>query len=167
MSTTSLYIKEPGLNVLPPGVERYNVTGGGITGIQILPDDEIEIINNEGNQICEISIFNKEGKSDLSILNLKEIKKESEIKKILLKKDENSLTALFQLKKRNLDIAKAKSSQVFDKDTNWGEKVKLKSKDKCYCIFSAPGPKMQIHEQNPPTDLTIFIKSFQHNFSLA
>ena len=80
MSTTSLYIKEPGLNVLPPGVERYTVTGGGITGIQILPDDEIEIINNEGNQICEISIFNKEGKSDLSILNLKEIKKESEIK---------------------------------------------------------------------------------------
>ena len=43
MSTTSSNIKEPGLNVLPPGVERYTVTGGGITGIQILPDDEIEL----------------------------------------------------------------------------------------------------------------------------
>ena len=57
---TSLNIKEPGLNVLPPGVERYVVEGGGLTGIQILPDDEIEIINNEGNQICEIICFNKE-----------------------------------------------------------------------------------------------------------
>ena len=45
MLNTSANIKEPGLNVLPPGVERYIVNGGGLTGIQILPDDEIEIIN--------------------------------------------------------------------------------------------------------------------------
>ena len=45
MLNTSANIKEPGLNVLPPGVERYVVNGGGLTGIQILPDDEIEIIN--------------------------------------------------------------------------------------------------------------------------
>jgi len=44
MLNTSANIKEPGLNVLPPGVERYIVNGGGLTGIQILPDDEIEII---------------------------------------------------------------------------------------------------------------------------
>ena len=69
---TSLHIKEPGLNVLPLGVERYIVNGGGLTGVQILPEDEIEIINDEGNQICEISVFNKDGKSELAILNLKE-----------------------------------------------------------------------------------------------
>ena len=68
---TSFDIKEPGLNVLPLGVERHIVNGGGLTGIQILPDDEIEIINNEGNQFCEILVFNKDGKSELSILNLK------------------------------------------------------------------------------------------------
>ena len=99
MSLTTLDIKEPGLNTLPPGVERYIVEGGGLTGIQILPDDEIEIINNEGNQICEISVFNKGGKSELAILGLKEIQDSSEIKKILLKKDETSLQALLQLKK--------------------------------------------------------------------
>ena len=59
---TSLDIKEPGLNVLPLGVERHVVSGGGLTGIQIFPDDEIEIINDEGNQVCEISVFNKNGK---------------------------------------------------------------------------------------------------------
>jgi len=158
MLETSYNIKEPGLNTLPPGVERYIVNGGGLTGVQIFPDDEIEIINNEGNQICEISVFNKDGKPELAILNLKENKNASEIKKILLKKDENSLIASYQLKKRNLDIAKSKSSIIFDKNTKWGEKIKLKSKDKCYCIFSAPGPEMLIHEQCPPTDLTVFIK---------
>ena len=83
---TSLNIKEPGLNALPPGVERYVINGGGLTGIQILPDDEIEIINNEGNQICEISIFNKDGKSDLAILNLKKVKTVLKLKKFFSKK---------------------------------------------------------------------------------
>ena len=157
MSQTTLDIREPGLNALPPGVERYIVEGGGLTGIQILPDDEIEIINNEGNQVCEISVFNKDGKSELAILGLKEIKDNSEIKKILFKKDETSLQALLQLKRRNLNVEKSKSSIIFDKKTKVGESVKLKSKDKCYCIFAAPGNQMLVHEQNPSTELTIMV----------
>ena len=109
--TTTLDIKEPGLNVLPPGVERYVVNAGGITGIQIFPEDQIEIINNEGNQICEIAVFNKDGKSDLSLLSLKEVKDNSEIKKILSTKDESSRIAAYQRKKRNLDIKNSKSSK--------------------------------------------------------
>jgi len=158
MKHTSFDIKEPGLNILPPGVERYIVNGGGLTGIQILPDDEIEIINDEGNQVCEISVFDKDGNSNLQILNLKEKKDTSEIVKILSKKNESSLTANYQLKKRNIKINKSKSAVLFNRDTVPGEKIKLNSKDKCYCIFSAPGPDMIIHEQNPNTDLTIFVR---------
>ena len=158
MSSELFQIREPGLNVLPPGVERYVVNGGGLTGIQLFPDDEIEIINNEGNQICEIAVFNKDGNSDLSLLSLKEIKDSAEIKKILSSKDETSRVAAYQLKKRNLNIKSSKSAIVFDKDASCGEKLKFKSKDKCYSIFAAPGPAMLVHEQNPPTDLTIFIK---------
>ena len=158
MRHTSFDIKEPGLNILPPGVERYIVNGGGLTGIQILPDDEIEIINDEGNQVCEISVFDKDGNSNLQILNLKEKKDTSEIVKILSKKNESSLTANYQLKKRNIKINKSKSAVLFNRDTVPGEKIKLNSKDKCYCIFSAPGPDMIIHEQNPNTDLTIFVR---------
>ena len=36
-------IKYPGLNILPPGVERHVVNGGGLTAFHIFPDDEIEI----------------------------------------------------------------------------------------------------------------------------
>jgi len=69
---TSLDIKNPGLRILPPGVERYYVKGGGLSVIEVLPEDKIEIINDEGKQTCEIIVFNSKGKSDLSILNLKE-----------------------------------------------------------------------------------------------
>ena len=63
-----------------------------------------------------------------------------------------------ELKKRNLNIEKSKSSVIFDKGTKAGENIKLKSKDKCYCIFAAPGSEMMVHEQNPSTELTVTIK---------
>jgi len=69
---TSLDIKNPGLRILPPGVERYYIKGGGLSVIEVLPEDKIEIINDEGKKTCEIIVFNSKGKSDLSILNLKE-----------------------------------------------------------------------------------------------
>ena len=89
MSQTTLDIKEPGLNVLPPGVERHVVNAGGLTVLQIFPDDEIEIINDEGNQICEIICFDKDGKSELGILNQKENKNKKFYKRSINKsKDE-------------------------------------------------------------------------------
>ena len=161
MSQTTLDIKEPGLNVLPPGVERHVVNAGGLTGLQIFPDDEIEIINEEGNQICEIICFDKDGKSELGILNQKENCKKSFIKELLKGKDESSLITNLQLKKRNLDINKSKSSILFDEQTPSGEKIKIKSKDKCYVIFAAPQNNMLVSEQNPSSDLTLFIKRYK------
>jgi len=38
-----------------------------------------------------------------------------------------------------------------------GEKITLQSKDKCTVMLAAPGEPMNIHEQNPPTDLTVFL----------
>ena len=66
-----------------------------------------------------------------------------------------------QLKKRNLNISNSKSSIIFDPDTKAGEIVKLKSKDKCYAIFAAPGEDMDVTNQNPPSYLTIFIKRYK------
>ena len=64
---TSLDIKNPGLRTLPPGVERYFVKGGGLSVIEVSPEDKIEIVNDEGKQTCEIIVFNTKGKSDLSL----------------------------------------------------------------------------------------------------
>ena len=158
MSQENLRINEPGLNVLPPGVERYVINGGGLTGVQIFPEDKIEIINNEGNQICEVVVFNSKGMSDPSVLNLKAHKSENDIIKLLKRNEESSKIVLRQLEKRNLQILKSKSSILFDKDTPPGEKITINAKDKCYCIFSAPGNNMLVHEQNPPTELTLFVK---------
>jgi len=68
--STSLVIRNPGLRTLPPGVERYFVRGGGLSVLEVLPEDKLEIINDEGKQTCEVVVFNSKGKPDPSILNL-------------------------------------------------------------------------------------------------
>ena len=47
MLGTSRDINNPGLRILPPGVERYFVKGGGLSVIEVFPEDKIEIINEE------------------------------------------------------------------------------------------------------------------------
>ena len=153
MLHTSKDIRNPGLRTLPPGVERYFVKGGGLSVIEVAPEDKIEIINKEGRQICEIIVFNSNGKSDLSILNLKE-NANADFSKKTISNDEK-ISKLF--KKKNLDLSKAKSSIIFSKDCLMGEKIILTSKDKCVVMIAAPGDAMNVHEQNPPTDLTIFL----------
>ena len=154
MLNSSNDIKNPGLRALPPGVERYYVKGGGLSVIEVFPEDKIEIINDEGKQICEIIVFNSKGKIDLSILNLKE-NSDANFSKKTIHQDEK-ISKLF--KKKNLDINKAKSSIIFSEDCPMGEKVTLISKDKCIVMIAAPGHAMNVHEQNPPTDLTVFLK---------
>ena len=85
MLGTSRDIKNPGLRTLPPGVERYFVKGGGLSAIEVSPEDKIEIINEEGKQICEVIVFDTNGKPDLSILNLKENANADFTKKTIIK----------------------------------------------------------------------------------
>ena len=153
MSETSNAVREPGLNILPPGVERYVVAGGGINVLQIFPEDKIEIINDEGKQICEIIVFNSKGKNDLSILNLKENSNGDYLKKAI--NNDEKILNLF--KKKNLELNKSKSSIIFNEDCPMGEKIIIKSKDECIVMVASPGAKMNVHNQNPPTSLTIFL----------
>ena len=132
---TSLAIKNPGLRYLPPGVERYLVKGGGLSVIVLDPDDKIQITDTEGKQTCEVIVFNSEGKCDLSILNLKENADASFSKKTI--SQDEKISKLF--KRKNIDLNKAKSSIIFDKDCLVGEKIILKSKDKCTVMIAAPG----------------------------
>ena len=57
--------------------------------LEVLPEDKLEIINDEGKQTCEVVVFNSKGKCDLSILNLKENSDASFSKRTILKRQKN------------------------------------------------------------------------------
>ncbi|MDB4226863.1 hypothetical protein N9794_01495 [Candidatus Pelagibacter sp.] len=113
MLHTSNDIRNPGLRTLPPGVERYFVKGGGLSVIEVLPEDKIEIINDEGRQICEIIVFNLKENANADF-SKKTIANDEKISKLL--------------KKKNFDLSNAKSSIIFNNDCMMGEKITLTSK---------------------------------------
>ena len=78
----------------------------------------------KGNKYAEIIVFNSKGKCDLSILNLKENGDANFSKKAILQ--DKKISKLF--KRKNIDINKAKSSIIFDKDCLVGEKITLSFK---------------------------------------
>ena len=100
MLGTSNEIKNPGLRILPPGVERYFVKGGGLSVIEIFAEDKIDIINEEGKQICEIIVFDTNGKPDLSILNLKQ-NANADFSKRVIANDEK-ITKIFHFSRADL-----------------------------------------------------------------
>jgi len=153
MSLSSNLIKNPGLRLLPPGVERYVIQGGGIHVFEIFPNDKIKIVNDEGKQTCELIVFNSKGKSDLSILNLKENSDGEFLKKAILQ--DQKIFNLF--KKKNLELSRSKSSKIFDSGCPMGQTITLKAKDKCILMVGSPGDEMNVHNQNPATSLTTFI----------
>ena len=105
------------------------------------------------NKFVKLLFFNSKGKSDLSLLNLKENSNGDYLKKAI--NQDGKILNLF--KKKNLELNKSKSSIIFNKDCPMDEKIILKSKDKCTVMVASPGEKMNVHNQNPPTSLTVFL----------
>ena len=48
-------VRVPGLPVLPPGVERHPIPGGGSRAVTIHAGDEIWVVDREGLQPAELA----------------------------------------------------------------------------------------------------------------
>ena len=137
---------------LPENTERYIVKAQGLLGIDIFSGDKIKIINIEGGQICEVSIFDNFGNNNQSIIGGKNNGDAKFIKYLLANSDDKKII-LNKLKKKKIDFNKAKSSNFFNNSTIENETVKLESQEDGFIIFAAPGEAMQVDKQNAPTDI--------------
>ena len=61
-------ILTPGLPILPHGVKRYPVPGGGSRAVRIEKGDEISVVDREGLQPVEMVFFAPDGRSDAAMI---------------------------------------------------------------------------------------------------
>ena len=147
---------------LPDNLERYIVKGQGLIGIDIFKDDKITIINIEGNQICEAVVFDKSGKNKQSIIGFPS-NGNADFIKFVLTKNSDKKKLLSSLKRKNINISNANSSNFFNIDAKANEKISLTVEEDAFIIISAPGENMKVDSYNPPTDLEVFIKRSNQN----
>jgi len=151
-------ILEPGLNALPPNTERYVATAGGSVSFDLNPGDEMKLVNPEGLQVAEISVFDAMGKSDMQIIGAKANGKAEGLKLILLDKSQPSAQKLLKiLELRSILIENAFSTRIFGDNSPAGASDNFTANEKLTCIIAAPGEAMLVDQQNTITDIVIFV----------
>jgi len=148
----------PGSLKLPDDTERYPVNARGMIVIDLHPGDLLEVIDPQGRQRCELAIFNKAGQCVPDALNVHGAAQiDSSIPKMLQQAEEGSLRVAAGLKKRNITFDRMKSLLVMDGDTPAEHLTSTTAEEPLTCIIAAPGSDMSAHEQNPPTELLVYI----------
>ena len=160
----------PGLLMLGPGVERYRINGGGATVLALAAGDELEIVDPEGRQRCELVAFDTTGRSDPSLLsgdgsgdgNGRRSGGNSAPAAvgILSAGLTDARRVRAGLEQVGIDLPAVRAStplRILDGDTAPGAKVRLVAHADVACVVAAPGEAMSAHGGAPPTDLIAYV----------
>ncbi|MGI9450018.1 MAG: DUF1989 domain-containing protein, partial [Geminicoccaceae bacterium] len=158
VTTARPKIIEPGLPALDPGVERYQIQGGGAEVIAIEPGDVLEIVDLEGLQVCELVLFTPDGRENLGAIDASPNADPVGIQAILSSDREDARRVRFGLERRGLDLGRVRALRFFGGDSLPGEETKFTANREAIAIIAAPGGSMQIDHQTPPTDILVFLR---------
>lgn len=158
VSSSRPKVIEPGMPALDPGVERYQVKGGGAAVIALEPGDRLEITDIEGRQTGELVVFAPHGKEDAGALGAKATHAPKGLQAILSQSTEDAVRVRAGLERRGLDLGRTKAVPLFAPDSPAGESVGFGATRPVICIIASPGGPMSVHHQAPPTDLLAFVK---------
>lgn len=150
-------VLEPGLRLLPPGVERHTVRGGGVTVVWVRGGDRIEVIDPEGLQGCEVAMFDAAGKSNPGMLGTHSVAPCTGIISILSRVTADAERVSAALRDNGVQYTSAQGFHLFGADSPAGASETFTAAEDGTCIIAAPGETMRVDAQNPPTDLTVFI----------
>ena len=152
----------PGLLMLEPGVERYRVTGGGATVLALDAGDELEVVDPEGRQRCELVAFDAGGRSDPGLLgpagaggNGRSLESTSEpaALDILSAELQDARRVRAGLERAGIDLAAVRAAsplRLLDGDTPPQSRARVVAHADVACVVAAPGEAMSAHGGAPP-----------------
>ena len=115
-------VREPGLPVLPPGIERYRVVGGGAVVVAVFAGDRLTVIDKEGRQRAELAPFTADGRFEPGMLGAKAAGPATGINRLLAGESEDSAEISAALKRRGLPGKIDRAIALFEHESaleNW------------------------------------------------
>ncbi len=150
----------PGLPVLPAGVERYPIAGGGSHSLYVMAGDEITIVDREGLQPVDIIFFSPDGRSDAAMLGLKGGRDASDIHQTMAS-DASGKKVLTALAKSGFDITRADVIRLFAEGSRAGEASIFHAASDGLLITCVVGGAMKPDTQNTLTEIALYIQRVQ------
>ncbi len=148
----------PGLPVLPHGVERHPVPGGGSRAVKIEPGDELTIVDREGLQPVEMVFFAPDGSSDAAKIGAKGGRSPDCLIASLAGGDASCKKVLHALKISGFDIGRADGTLLFFEGSRAGESQSFVATEEGLLIVCASGAPMDPHGQNAPTEVILYVR---------
>lgn len=148
----------PGLPILPNGTERYPVPGGGSRAVPIYQGDEISVLDREGLQPGELVFFAPDGTSDAGMIGAESSGKPHGLMAALLDGSRSGKQVAYALGKVGFDLDLAEAVHVFSEGSRPGDMATFHADRDGMLILAAPGGPMRPEDQNPPTELILYIR---------
>ena len=150
-------LREPGIGQDWIGRERYVVRGGALIAVPIMAGDRIEIIDPEGRQCVHLFGFDSMSRIVTSELGVAENVAGVDLAKLLKSGSEGAAKIRKKLDQFSVDLAASNVAELLTGDTPAGSRVELISAKEMIVLMGAPGRPMIVDQQNPVTDLIVFI----------
>ena len=142
---------------LPTDTERYIVKGQGLIGIDLDKGDNLYFKNLEGNQVCEITIFDQQGNNNQNVIGEKKKIEDSFLKQVL-KKSSDKFYLIQKLKNKKINLNNFSSSLLFNESSKRNDSAEISISENCFVVLACPGENMIVGNQNPPTDIEVLVK---------
>lgn len=147
----------PGLPVLPPGVERHPVPGGGSRAVPVGRGDVITVQDREGLQPVELVFFAPDGRSDAGMIGAKGGRDPKGLKAALLS-DPSGRKVVRALEVAGFDLARADGVLAFEEGSRPGDTASFTAASDGLLIVCAAGGPMEPQDHWAPTEVVLYIR---------
>ena len=151
-------VRLPGLPVLPPGVERHPVPGGGSRSVAIGTGDEVSVLSPSGLQRVELVLFAPDGRSDAAMLGARGHGAASGIAATLAEGGGSGVRVARALDAAGFDLARADAVRLFEDGAESGAMETLVASSDGLLVVAAPGGPMAPDAQDAPSDVVLFVR---------
>ncbi len=148
----------PGLPILPDNVERHPIPALGSLVVGIDAGDEITVLDREGLQPAELVFFDTKGKADTGALGRAASTDPTGLHHLLTTGDASARRMRATLDAHGLDLGRAKAIRLFDGGSRAGDMETLTASTSGTLLIGTTGTPMSPHDQNTPTELTVYIR---------
>ncbi|MEM7321203.1 MAG: DUF1989 domain-containing protein, partial [Pseudomonadota bacterium] len=148
----------PGLPILPHGVERHPVPGGGSRAVAIYRGDEISVLDKEGLQRGELVFFAPDRTSDAAMLGARGQGRPTATIETLANGSRSGAKVLKALISAGFSIEAGDAISVLGDGTRPGDCETLTAQSDGLLICAAPGGPMEPHAQDAPTELILYVR---------
>ncbi|MEX3007755.1 DUF1989 domain-containing protein [Hoeflea sp. TYP-13] len=147
----------PGLPVLPHGVERHPIPGGGSRAVRLEKGDEFSVLDREGLQPAELVFFAPDGTSDAAMIGARGGGEASGLKAALVS-DASGQKVARALDAAGFDIGRADAVRLFEEGSRAGDMETFHAACDGLLIACAPARPMLPEEQDTATEIILYIR---------